>query len=235
MNFLHHCQFIDLTHPLLEQIPTWNGSCGFHLQCVHDYDETGAHDTAFRLQTIQMSAGIGTHMDAPAHCVANGITIGQMAVSECIVPAIVIDVSEHMDAHFVLNAKHIADFEAKHGVIAAHSLVIVNTGWSHFWTDQNRYRNVRNGKMQFPTISIEAALLLYKRDISGIAIDTLSPDLPGQCFPVHELMLGAGKYIIENVAHADLMPPIGGHVIALPLNMRYATESPIRMVGVIQN
>ena len=54
-------------------------------------------------------------------------------------------------------------------------------------------------------------------------------------FPVHKIMLGAGKYIIENIANCDQMPAAGGYVIALPLRIEGATESPIRAVGLVHN
>lgn len=86
--------------------------------------------------------------------------------------------------------------------------------------------------MQFPSLSAEAAQLLIERGIAGIAIDTLSPDCPGSGDPVHRIMLSNNKYMIENIAHADQLPPVGAYVIALPLKIE-STEAPIRVVGLI--
>jgi len=87
--------------------------------------------------------------------------------------------------------------------------------------------------MHFPAFSSSAAAFLLKRGVAGIAIDTLSPDCLDQTFPVHEMILGAGKYIIENVADCAGLPERGAYVIALPLRAHDATESPIRLVGLI--
>ena len=54
--------------------------------------------------------------------------------------------------------------------------------------------------MHFPAFSAASAELLLKRNVAGIAIDTLSPDCLDPDFTVHTLILGAGKYIIENIA-----------------------------------
>lgn len=66
----------------------------------------------------------------------------------------------------------------------------------------------------------------------SLGIDTLSPDNEVDGFPVHRLVLGSGKYIIENVANAGLMPPVGAYTFALPIKIQDGAESPIRLVAV---
>lgn len=66
----------------------------------------------------------------------------------------------------------------------------------------------------------------------GLGIDTLSPDTRDSGFPVHQLVLGAGKYIIENIANAKKLPTTGCCIIALPIKIQHGTESPIRLVGI---
>ena len=72
---------------------------------------------------------------------------------------------------------------------------------------------------------------LLARNIAGIGIDTLSPDRPDSGFPVHQLLLGADKYIIENVANPQQMPKTGGFALVLPMKIQGATEAPTRLVG----
>jgi len=52
---------------------------------------------------------------------------------------------------------------------------------------------------------------------AGIGIDALSPDRPEDDYPVHKIILEAGKYIIEKVANAHLLLPIGSYSLSLPL------------------
>jgi len=107
------------------------------------------------------------------------------------------------------------------------------TGWSQYWNDPVKYRNPdEKGLLCFPSFNYSAAEVLLSRGISGIAIDTLSPDLGvNGHFPVHELFLGAGKYLIENVANAHLLPPIGAYGIVLPLKIAEGSEAPLRFVA----
>lgn len=219
-------KIIELTHLLTPSVPTWNGSCGFCLEVKKDYDRI------FRVQQMKLHAGVGTHMDAPSHRFEGAPSIEKIPLEKLIVPAYRIDVSARADADYEVSRLDIEEFENEHGKIASDSLVILHTGWCRFWHDPDMYRGVDSkGRMHFPACSADAAELLLKRDVAGLAIDTLSPDCQNLEYPVHKIMLGAGKYIIENLADSLLLPPIGAYIIALPLRADEATEAPIRIVG----
>lgn len=219
-------KIIDLTHELSPSIPHWSGHCGFESHIVMDYDQYTI-PVKFRDNRLAMQAGIGTHMDSPAHCIRGGITIGEIPVEQLIAPCVVIDISKQAHEQYLLSAEDVKAFEKKHGKIAENTLVIVHTGWERFWSQPEKYRN----NLAFPGVSAEAADLLLTRHIIGLGIDTLSPDNGDQDFPVHQLILGAGKYIIENVANAKQLPPVGARIIAAPLKMKNVTESPIRLIA----
>jgi kynurenine formamidase len=222
---LKQYKLLDLTHPLSPTMPTWNGSCGFSLDIKKDYDKL------FRVQQIKMHAGIGTHMDAPSHRFEGGMSIADIPLEQLITPISLIDVSKRAGADYEVSVEDIEDYERNHGLIPKNALVVAYTGWSRFWTDTKAYRNVgEDGNMHFPAFSARAAEFLLKRDIAGIAIDTLSPDCRDRDFTVHKLILGTGKYIIENIANASHIPSQGSFAIALPLRAEEATEAPIRIV-----
>ncbi len=225
---LHTFRLIELTHLLSPHVPTWNGSCGFCLEVKKDYDRV------FRVQQIKMHAGVGTHMDAPTHRFERAASIADIPLEKLIVPACVIDVSANIGADDEVSLQDVMQFEERYGIIPMGSLVIIHTGWSRFWHDPDAYRNVdAKGQMHFPACSSEVASYLLERDVAGIAIDTLSPDCLDQTYPVHELILGAGKYIIENLANASQLSPVGSYVIALPPRADQATEAPLRVVGLV--
>ncbi len=226
-------RLIDLTHDICPEMPFWSGSCGFHLKNVVDYSDC-SEQVKFRVQEATLLAGIGTHIDAPSHCFPNGMSIEQFPLENLMVPTAVIDVSARAHANYKISVEDIHAYEAAFDGIPKGSLVIAYTGWSQFWNNPIQYRNeVSPGVMQFPSFSIEAAEYLLQKDIVGIAIDTLSPDIPDSSYPVHSLILGAGKYIVENVAHADRLPPVGASVLIAPMKIQGGTEAPIRMLGIL--
>lgn len=85
MNFSYN--IVDSTHTLSPDIPTWGLNCGFRINNILDYKDCTTA-TKFRVQTLEMEAGIGTHLDAPAHCVEDARTIDQLGMHQMLAPCI---------------------------------------------------------------------------------------------------------------------------------------------------
>lgn len=223
--------FIDLTHNLHDKVPSWTGSCGFKHDVKKTHEEGGV-----LVMKYSLHGGIGTHVDAPVHFIKNGATIAQMALEHFFCPCVIIDVHLRRSEDLMIDVKDLMDYEDRYKKIKKNSLVIGFTGWQDFFYDPVKYRNEDSqGKMRFPGFTKQAAEFLLERDIAGIAIDTLSPDGSStDVFPVHETLLGAGKYIIENAAHLEKMPPSGGYVVALPPKISVGAEAIIRLVGLVE-
>jgi len=223
---LKNISWIDLTHDVHTNIPHWDGRCGFSHNNIKEYSDCST-EVKFCVQKFEMFAGIGTHMDAPAHCFANGKTIEQIPLEQLIAPCVVIDVSTKADQTYRVSPDDILAYEKKCGEIAASSFVAIHTGWDRFWQEPTKYRN----NLTFPSIAQETAELLLTRNIVGLGIDTLSPDIPAHGFGVHKVLLGAGKYIIENMANTKQLPPTGAYILALPIKVAHATEAPMRLIA----
>lgn len=219
--------FIDLTHTLTSTVPHWGIDVGFKYNARLIQSAPAEGDVKFRVQRLEMSAGIGTHMDAPSHCYEQAPAISDIPLQTLICPCRVIDVSGRANEQYSVTAEDVYLFEENYGTIPEGAFVIIYTGWDQRWEQPEKYRNEKI----FPNISIEAAQLLLSRRIVGIGIDTLSPDAFGSHFPVHQLMLGAGKYIIENVANAKQLDPSDSYIFALPMKIMDGTEAPVRLVG----
>ena len=221
-------RFVDLTYALNKNIPHWHDGCGFNNKITLDYSECDS-DVKFRVQYLDMFAGIGTHMDAPSHCKINGTSIADIPLTDLIRPCIVINVENKAHESYQCSVEDIELFEQQYGQIDQGIFVIIHTGWGKYWNITNKYRN----NLLFPSVSIDAAKLLLSRNIVGIGIDTLSPDIDDSGFPVHKIMLENDKYSIENIANSDQLPAIGAYIIALPIKISDGTEAPIRLVGLV--
>lgn len=224
---LNNFIFIDLTHSLSADVPHWGIDVGFKYNARYIQSAESTGDVKFRVQRLEMSAGIGTHMDAPSHCFDNAPSIADIPLSSLITTCRVIDVSHKAHETYSVTMEDILLFETEYGVIPKDAFVIIYTGWDQRWIQPEKYRNEKI----FPNISIDAAKLLLTRDIIGLGIDTLSPDAFGSDFPVHGLMLGAGKYIVENVANAKELHPAESFIFALPIKVVDGTEAPMRLIG----
>ncbi|MBM3886830.1 cyclase family protein [Candidatus Dependentiae bacterium] len=221
-------KLIDLSHTLTPEIPAWDQHCGFNLSNTLDYTDC-ATQTKFRVQSLSMNAGIGTHIDAPAHCFPGGQTIAEIPLEKLLTPCVVIDVSHKAHAAYKISVNDIKNFETQHSIISTDTLVIIRTGWEQYWHEPSRYHN----NWQFPSVSQETAQYLVDKNIVGLGIDTLSPDILESDYPVHRLMLGVGNYIIENVANSSKLPATGAYTLALPLKIQGGTEAPIRFIGLL--
>lgn len=220
---------IDLTHTIDEKIATWNGSCGFHHEVKLSYQEKG-----LCVQKFSMHAGIGTHMDAPSHFFEHGKNIADLSIHDFCAPLVVIDVSDRSCPNYFLSHQDLEHFEKQYDTIPSGSFIALNTGWAKRWNDKERYRNVEGDQMVFPGYSASAADYLIDRGVVGIGIDTLSPDGSNMTtFPVHHHILGAGKYIIENMANLDQVPPIGAFICNFPMKVGIGTEAAVRSVAFI--
>ena len=93
----------------------------------------------------------------------------------------------------------------------------------------------RRRESALPGFSKEAAeWLVRERDVAAIGVDTPSIDHgPSRDFIVHQVVNGAGKPGLENVAHLERLPPIGATLIALPMKIGGGSGAPTRIVALL--
>ncbi len=219
---------VDLTHVLHKDIPGWDGDCGFKLSLSLDYKDC-TPPNVFRKHDISTPCGVGTHMDSPSHVIPGGRTIDQITMEELVTDCVVIDVSHEADDNYIIMPVVVEKFEKKHGEIQPNSFVIFYTGWDKNWENPEKYIN----NHVFPSVHESTASMLLKRNISGLGIDTLSTDTGAVGFPVHHAILGANKYLVENVANAKDLPATGAKSLVMPLKIKDATEVPVRLIALI--
>ncbi len=218
---------LDLTHKLNKDIPTWDHHCGFSVDQIQQRDH--AQQYSFQVDSYHLLGSAGTHIDAPFHMNKAGRMIHELELSELICPCYCIHV-EGVDDDFQLSVKDIKSIEASHGAIKAGSIVVVSTGWYKRWDTPDKYRN----NLKHPSVSQEAAMYLVDKQISALAVDTLSPDCAENGYPVHEALLPRDCLIIENLTNTETLPTIGATIIALPLKIVNGTESPARIIATDQ-
>ncbi|MBM3574038.1 MAG: cyclase family protein, partial [Alphaproteobacteria bacterium] len=136
---------------------------------------------------------------------------------------------------YQLTAQDVIAWEARNGRVPDGALAILNTGWHRRFVTPAAYINMDVNKvMHFPGFGREAAELLIARGAAGIGIDTLSIDHgPSRDFAVHFAVLGANKYMIENLANLDALPATGATVIVGVLPVRDGTQAQARVLALL--
>jgi kynurenine formamidase/predicted nucleotidyltransferase len=221
-------EIISLHHTIIKNMPTWNGTCGFSLEIKND------HENLFRIHHISIDAGIGTHIDAPAHILKNGTTILDFEQKHTFAWCYIWRPKNPVNNSTIIRLEDLMLLEQEYGPLAPGSWIIFMTGWGKRFYDGQSYRNLdKNNIMQFPTLCERTTDFFIQRKIAGIGIDTLSPDSAASAFPVHRALLSAGIHIIENIAYRETVQNIG-YLLINPLPATEITESPVRLLFVQQ-
>lgn len=226
---------IDLTYPLNSKNAYWPGSSYFPFR--YEAVATIEKDRVFsgRYSTPEH---LGTHIDAPNHFEAGKPSVDQIPFEKLIGPAVVINVGSKVAKNddYQLTVDEVLYWEKEHGKVPAGAIVLLNTGWAKRWNNYSEYKNMdEKGRFHFPGFSEEAArFLVEEKNINGIGIDTLSADYgPSRDFKVHHIINGAGKYILENVANLDQLPPAGAILIIAPIKIEGGSGGQARVWAIL--
>ena len=225
-------RIVDLTHTLTPDFPTFSGDVELELEDVSTYAEEG-----FNMKTWRMFEHIGTHMDAPIHCSADGLSADLIPPENLFAPLVVIDIREkaESDDDAQLTPEDIGAWIAVHGPIPDGACVAMLSGWERHLTSP-RFRNVDDaGVMHFPGIHGEAAqMLLEETRAIGICVDTLSLDYgPSEDFPTHATWLPAQRWGIECLANLARVPVIGATIVVGSPKIGGATGGPTRAFALV--
>jgi kynurenine formamidase len=132
-------------------------------------------------------------------------------------------------------------WEAKHGRILNHAIILLNTGYAKFWPSRKDYLGTElRGQegvraLHFPGLHPEtAAWLVREGRVKAVGIDTASIDY-GQStkFETHVALLSQNVPVFENLAELQSLPGRGFEVIALPMKIADGTGGPLRIIGLV--
>lgn len=178
----------DLSHPIDDGMPVYPGDPLVHVTTALALEADGVAVTA-----LQLGSHTGTHIDAPSHTVAGGRTMADVGLDELVGDALVLRVPG-------LAEREVYGWERLGAVPAdVPPIVVIDTGWARWFRDDLR--------TQHPALDPDAARELIRRGMHVLAVDTLSPDLTGGTdFPVHDVVLGANRLIVENIRGLEDLP-----------------------------
>jgi kynurenine formamidase len=230
---------VDLTYSFDEKTIYWPTAKPF----VWEKESWGQNASGYWYTAARYSASEhgGTHMDAPIHFAEHGQALDQIPVGHLVGPAEVIDVSAAaaLNPDYLLSPKDITDWEARHGRLPDHSILLMRSGWGKYWGDKKKYLGTDTpgdtAHLHFPGISPQAAeLLARQRHVDAVGLDTPSLDHgPSKEFMTHRILLGANIYGLENVANLDKLPATGATLIALPMKIKGGTGGPTRIIAIL--
>lgn len=221
----------DLTHTLTPDFPVFPGYQPLRIRRLATVDEDG-----YASNELVLAEHIGTHLDAPAHFFVDGIGTDRLPVAHLLAPLVVISIAERAasDHDATLDIGDLLSWERRHGAIPDGAVVALYSAWEERLRTPGAFVNAdAGGVLHSPGFSREAAeFLVAERRVVGAATDTLSLDIGASTtYDAHKVLLGGGKYGLENVANLARVPLHGAYVMVGAPKHLNGTGGPCRLLA----
>lgn len=222
----------DLTHTVGPDFPVFPGYDPMKMEDSQTIDEDGLNS-----KNLAFNEHTGTHMDAPFHFSADGVTADELPVERFFAPLAVVNISEKAacDEDATVGVDDILAWEELHGPLPDGAFVAMYSGWERRLGEAGAFVNADDSDTaHFPGFGPEAGkFLTYERNVLGLGVDTLSLD-PGASteFEVHNTVLPAGMYGLENLANLGEVSASGATIIVGGPKHEGATGGPSRVFAV---
>ena len=207
-------ELIDLTLTLgSDRVAPVPGLIGVCTEPLHTHESHARSNTKLTLATH-----IGTHVDAPFHFHADGVTVDNMPLERYMGPALLLDLRQTAQS---LTPLSVADLQQAGGTADAvrDKIVVLFTGWAAAESGGVRFYS------QGPYLSNEGAAYLADNGVNAVAVDfpidkhPATPQSTIHDFPVHRLLLGQGIPLIENLINLDQLAGREFELWALPIKL----------------
>jgi kynurenine formamidase len=211
-------KIIDLTHPLLDDQPSYPGDPTPMIKPFASLAESGYNTTRFAMGSHQ-----GTHLDAPFHFFRDGQTVDRIPLETLYGPAVLVDLAPGGELG---QGATVTDqmLESHAGAFEAGGRVLCRTGWDKHYGDPRFFEN-------YPSLTVEAAQWIAGKKIRVLGIDTPSP--AEDFADIHRILLGEGIVIVESLANLGALPR-EFTFIGFPLKLKGRDGSPIRAAAVLE-
>ncbi len=210
-------RILNLSHPLKSGMPLFPGTKEVTVADVNTIKADG-----FRQKYLSLSSHVGTHVDAPAHVLADGMFLDQLPLDQFYGLATVLDASS--TALLPIPLAVLSALDKAPPV----DFVLFYTGWQKHWDDGSYYGNGA------PYLSEPLAKALAARGLKGVGLDAPSADaIDSTELPVHRILFRRSMIIIENLIHLKELCGKYFTLSVFPLNIPEGDGSPLRAVAIL--
>jgi len=179
-------EIIDISWPLSRATVEYKDKKTIEFEHVKKIDKDGVGETI-----ICMGSHTGTHVDAPAHFLKDGMTIDAVPLGSCVGNSIVIDLTHVVD---VVTAEDFEQFAIKEG-----DIVLLKTTNSELPSTGNFVHD-------FVYLDQSGALYLADKKIKAVGIDYLGIERAQKGHETHQELLQKNIVIIEGLRLKTVAP-----------------------------
>lgn len=203
---------IDLTHTIRADMPVFPGTPAPVLQPAATLETAG-----FRETSLTLTSHTGTHMDAPAHLLPQGLTLDAYPAERLIGRGLLLDCRGQ-----AIDPPLLAEIPPG---LARDAFLLLHTGWWKTWDSGAYFQGC-------PFLPPAMASALVALGLRGVGIDGPSVDpISSDTLPAHRILLGAGLLILENLARLDQLTDAPFTLCAFPLPYPNADGAPARVIA----
>lgn len=210
-------RIVDLSHPIEANMNVFPGDPIPDIAPLAVMERDG-----YRTKRISLCTHTGTHIDAPAHMIADGVTLDKMPCERFFGTALMADIHTHV------GLVEFTDLDTSAEELASADFLILYTGYGEKWQSKG-YLN------DFPILSRECVSKLVAAGLKGIGVDTISVDpVTSEDCAIHKILLSSGLVILENLCNLHRLPygkPF--RIAAFPLPIKGADGAPARIVAIV--
>lgn len=205
---------VRLSHVFDEDISVFPGDPSPDISIVANIPDDG-----FLVEEVLTGTHSGTHLSAPGHFIEGAATIDDLAGSDFVWPAYVIDVRSRVASprpdDFQLSIQDIRNYERQAGKIPSGALVILYTGFDTAFGEDAYLGDT-------PGFAGDAVQWMFdNRQIKGLGSDTFGPDATSDAdFSASYTAYLNDGITIENMAGLDQLSSTGDIVIASTVKLR---------------
>ena len=204
---------IDISIPLSEKTPVWEGDKGISVQRIAKLEE----GNDFNVSRIELGVHAGTHIDAPFHVFENGDTVDQIPLDALIGSVQVIEIPDGIS---VIDINCLMKLNFQDGI---DRILFKTLPPIHLETDPFLFNK------EYVAMNSEGAKYLADMDLRLIGVDYFSVSSYDDLKQPHMILLDRGIVILENVDLRQVVPEIY-KLVCLPMKIIGTDGAPVRAV-----
>ena len=215
--------YIDLTAELADGMVRHPAP---HLPAVELTQAATHEEHARSVQRLVTGTHVSTHIDAPLHAIPGGASIDQISLDVLCGEALLLHLPEVSKAQPV----DLSDLASHAGRIASVRRIVLHTGWAAAtWGTRSYFTDG-------PYLTRAATKFLAGFDVPLIGmdfpnIDSVEETISGTPAPNHQIYLGTGGVLLENLLELAQIPDDRFELLALPLRLIGGDGCPCRAIA----
>jgi arylformamidase len=200
----------DISVDIQMRMPTYPGDAKYKSRKLKSVETDG-----YEIHRLTLGNHTGTHVDAPAHFIQNGVTITEIPLDILNGRTRVVEIQDKQKVSLeeVQNLKLQNDFR-----------ILLKTRNSSLWKTKKRFQK------NYVYLTLDAAKYLTENDIKLIGFDYLSLEkFDDSQHPVHRYLLGNHVIILEGLNLSNVEE--GEYeMCCLPMKLRGLDGAPARVI-----